>query len=420
MQDHSIWSSSGEEMYNSYDERYRSRKEYRHHYKVPGVSKTLHLALTIYGTIVFFVFFFVILVSVTGPDGGHRSRSSINEQRVFSKVSVRKLIKVGNKEDTSWKKELIYHWNESDEKTHQSIIQHHTREMVKEFVGLRVNQIPRFRRMVIKNGRKQIAPLLSDGVQEDFKQHYNTCALVSNSGQLLNSKASQEINEAECIIRMNHAPTFNYTEDVGNRTTIRVCSFQAIGNIKKDLYFGKEKSDYVFMWGMDNPKRRSWARLRLRKVANMFPNQRFFTLRNRGEHLAEAIYESETQIDRDKTNSWLSTGWFTMLLALEICDDLKVYGLVSEDYCRTHNKTKVPYHYYEEQKYDECQMYDQHESQFVQGHRYLTEKSVFHRFAVLFNVSFRHPEWNIQDYNYTKLYSPFLKKWNNKTEEKGR
>lgn len=82
-------------------------------------------------------------------------------------------------------------------------------------------------------------------LQEDFKLHYNTCALVSNSGQLLNSRASDEINQAECIIRMNNAPTMNYTKDVGNRTTIRVCSFQAIANVNKELYAGKEKSDYV-------------------------------------------------------------------------------------------------------------------------------------------------------------------------------
>lgn len=381
-------------MYSGYHQ-FESRKNFRQPYRVPGISKqkSLHLALTIYGTIVFFVFFFVVLVSLSGPNGGHRSHSPINEQRVFSRVSVRKLIKVGGRqEDTSWKKDLLYGWNNSDEVGHQEIIRHHVKEMVKEFVGLRFNQ-------------------------EDFKLHYNTCALVSNSGQLLNSKASKEINQAECIIRMNNAPTFNFTKDVGNRTTIRVCSFQAIGNIKKDIYVGKEKSEYVFMWGMDNPRRRSWSRLRLRKIANMFPNQKFYTLRNRGEHLAEAIYESETEIDRDKTNSWLSTGWFTMLLALEICDDLTVYGLVGEDYCRTHNNSKVPYHYYEEQKYDECEMYNQHESQFVQGHRYLTEKSVFHRFAVLFNISFRYPEWDTKSYNYTKLYSPFMKKWNNKTKE---
>lgn len=373
-----------------------SRKAYKHHYRVSGVSKekTLHIALTIYGTIVFFIFFFVILVSFSGPNGSRRLPNSVNEQKVFSKITMRKLIKVGGNEDEEWKKELLYKLNQTEISRHQQIVKHHAKEMVKEFVGLRINQ-------------------------EDFKLHYNTCALVSNSGQLLNSRASDEINQAECIIRMNNAPTVNYTQDVGNRTTIRVCSFQAIANVNKDLYAGKEKSDFVFLWGMDNPKRRAWSRLRLRKISNMFPDQKFYTLRNRGEQLAEAVYQSETGIDRDKTNSWLSTGWFTMLLGLHICDELTIYGLVSEDYCRTHNNTKVPYHYYEEQKYDECEMYNQHESQFVQGHRYLTEKSVFHRFAVLFNITFRHPEWDIKNYDYSQLYSPFLKKWKNETK-KGR
>lgn len=36
---------------------------------------------------------------------------------------------------------------------------------------------------------------------------------------------------------------------------------------------------------------------------------------------------------RYNTNTWLSTGWFTMLAALDMCEELHVYGMVHENYC---------------------------------------------------------------------------------------
>lgn len=36
---------------------------------------------------------------------------------------------------------------------------------------------------------------------------------------------------------------------------------------------------------------------------------------------------------RQKSQSWLSTGWFTMVLAIEICDNIQVYGMVPPSHC---------------------------------------------------------------------------------------
>lgn len=37
---------------------------------------------------------------------------------------------------------------------------------------------------------------------------------------------------------------------------------------------------------------------------------------------------------RKISNTWLSTGWFTMTIALELCDRINVYGMVPPDFCR--------------------------------------------------------------------------------------
>lgn len=38
---------------------------------------------------------------------------------------------------------------------------------------------------------------------------------------------------------------------------------------------------------------------------------------------------------RRQSGSFLSTGWFTMIVALELCEEIVVYGMVSDSYCRS-------------------------------------------------------------------------------------
>lgn len=40
---------------------------------------------------------------------------------------------------------------------------------------------------------------------------------------------------------------------------------------------------------------------------------------------------------RRSSNSWLSTGWFTMAIALELCDRTDVFGMVPPEFCRYHH-----------------------------------------------------------------------------------
>lgn len=140
---------------------------------------------------------------------------------------------------------------------------------------------------------------------------------------------------------------------------------------------------------------------------------------------------------RKRSNSWLSTGWFTMAIAMEVCDRIDVYGMIPPEFCKYdflfdihHNavgsllhlpwfhsnliafwwfmtdsikhvivllrspKPSVPYHYYEPAGPDECTMYLSHE-QGRQGshHRFITEKHVFASWARMFNIHFYQPDW---------------------------
>jgi hypothetical protein len=57
---------------------------------------------------------------------------------------------------------------------------------------------------------------------EDVKQRYATCAIVSNSGELLNSRLGREIDANDAVFRINYAPIETFADHVGTKTTFDV------------------------------------------------------------------------------------------------------------------------------------------------------------------------------------------------------
>lgn len=35
-----------------------------------------------------------------------------------------------------------------------------------------------------------------------------------------------------------------------------------------------------------------------------------------------------------KTGAFLSTGFFTIILALDVCDSIQIYGMINDNHCR--------------------------------------------------------------------------------------
>ncbi|XP_031678306.1 alpha-N-acetylgalactosaminide alpha-2,6-sialyltransferase 5-like isoform X1 [Oncorhynchus kisutch] len=98
---------------------------------------------------------------------------------------------------------------------------------------------------------------------------------------------------------------------------------------------------------------------------------------------------------RKTSKSWLTTGWFTMAIALELCDRVNVYGMVAPDFCSTPSHLSVPYHYYEPSGPDECSLYLSHEHNQSGGHHsFITEKTVFANWAQKYDIHFYQPDWS--------------------------
>lgn len=59
------------------------------------------------------------------------------------------------------------------------------------------------------------------------------------------------------------------------------------------------------------------------------------TVRDRKQKVECLMHGSLSfQFQRPKKHLWMSTGWTTMMFALEVCDDIHVYGMTYEEYCR--------------------------------------------------------------------------------------
>ncbi|XP_037260357.1 alpha-N-acetylgalactosaminide alpha-2,6-sialyltransferase 5 isoform X1 [Falco biarmicus] len=232
-----------------------------------------------------------------------------------------------------------------------------------------------------------------------LKMHCKSCALVTSSGHLLGSKQGDRIDETECVIRMNDAPTRGYGKDVGNKTSLRVIAHSSIQRIlrnRNELLNMSHGAVFIF-WGPSSYMRRDGKGLvynNLQLMNQILPQLKAYMISRHKMLQFDDLFKRETGKDRKISNTWLSTGWFTMTIALELCDRINVYGMVPPDFCRDPNHLSVPYHYYEPLGPDECTMYISHErGRKGSHHRFITEKRVFENWARTFNIHFFQPDW---------------------------
>lgn len=252
----------------------------------------------------------------------------------------------------------------------------------------------------------QTAPVALQGYNsitdhKPLKMHCHSCSLVTSSGHLTGGGRGEEIDRADCVIRMNDAPAGRrFGHDVGWRTSLRVVAHSSMQRVlrgRHELLNASQDTVFIF-WGPSNYMRRDGKGLvynNLRLMSQVLPKLKVYIISWQKMLQFDDIFKKETGKDRRISNSWLSTGWFTMTIALELCDRINVYGMVPPDFCRGAEHPSVPYHYYEPLGPDECAMYISHErGRRGSHHRFITEKRVFARWARTFNIHFYQPDWS--------------------------
>lgn len=148
-----------------------------------------------------------------------------------------------------------------------------------------------------------------------------TCAVVGNSGNLKGSNYGKQIDQQDVVIRMNSARTFGYEKDVGTKTTHHVMYPESAVNLDDNTHlvlFPFKLLDFEWLMRASTTGfyGRSYGPIRSRIKAN----KNLVMVINPG--FMKYVHESWLYM----RGRYSSTGFMTVVLALHICDEVKVFG----------------------------------------------------------------------------------------------
>ena len=147
------------------------------------------------------------------------------------------------------------------------------------------------------------------------KKRYKSCAVVGNSGSLLETQFGFDIDKNEAVIRFNAAVTQGYEQFVGQKTTVRLLN----------------AVDYKGPEGTEGELRLTTARGSDVKVWVKKLEQRPEEMRNRSFVLdPEMLCHAWAWIGNHGEKP--SSGLVGVVLALKMCEKVEMYGFQSKNY----------------------------------------------------------------------------------------
>lgn len=139
---------------------------------------------------------------------------------------------------------------------------------------------------------------------QPLKMHCGSCSLVTSSGHLTGGGRGKEIDSAECVIRMNDAPSGRgFGPDVGRRTTLRVIahsSMQRVLRSRHELLNSSHDTVFIF-WGPSNYMRRDGKGLiynNLRLMNQVLPKLKVYIISWQKMLQFDELFKKETGKDR--------------------------------------------------------------------------------------------------------------------------
>ncbi|EHH62442.1 Alpha-2,8-sialyltransferase 8B [Macaca fascicularis] len=227
-------------------------------------------------------------------------------------------------------------------------------------------------------------------------KHFGTCAIVGNSGVLLNSGCGQEIDAHSFVIRCNLAPVQEYARDVGLKTDLVTMNPSVIQRAFEDLVNatwrekllqrlhslngsilwipafmargGKERVEWVNELILKHHVnvRTAYPSLRLlhavRGVSELEPNQpkrkKFDMDKCKIPYLGSKHVYKYREMNSTNHRYWLTnkvhikrptTGLLMYTLATRFCNQIYLYGFWP--FPLDQNQNPVKYHYYDSLKY---------------------------------------------------------------------
>ncbi|XP_033108052.1 CMP-N-acetylneuraminate-poly-alpha-2,8-sialyltransferase-like [Anneissia japonica] len=194
----------------------------------------------------------------------------------------------------------------------------------------------------------------------DVLQFQHKCAIIGNSGILVNSSCGNEIdNNYDYVIRSNIAPIRNFERDVGTKTNLTVLNY----SITNTLYLvfsssGQTKEKAIFMerlrwlndsvlWYHKGARTRFWAKRKLRYLANELKISYNLPIRiaytyTPMEHLTKWFWSIDVP--------YTTTGLNMFTAAAAFCADITLYGFYP--FKIDNRGRQIRHHYFENLQFD--------------------------------------------------------------------
>ncbi|XP_019617432.1 PREDICTED: alpha-2,8-sialyltransferase 8B-like [Branchiostoma belcheri] len=185
--------------------------------------------------------------------------------------------------------------------------------------------------------------------------HYRTCAVVGNSGILLNSSCGAEIDAHQFVIRSNLPPVLKFSRDVGSKTNLNLINGIRLIQVHEQL----QSQDPAVRENMRKLLGESPGMI-FSYILYMFGSQAFDRMQFVDEIIRKFNISATVAFPHDvyfpSLFRWLnggkwwaapSTGMNTFGLASTFCDRISLYGYYP---MRTYNNRTVPYHYYDRRR----------------------------------------------------------------------
>jgi len=181
---------------------------------------------------------------------------------------------------------------------------------------------------------------------------YPKCAVIGNSGELLQGELGLEIDAHDAVIRLNAAPTKGFEKHVGNKTTygfINHAHFKKLATMdaSRAQVLAQDKGRLVLF---ESTIYQAYYRLYMSLVARFPP--RLLQMVIVSPDFTSAAYElwrrTTLLIGKEMQTTFKhkkpTSGWFAMVFASEICGMIDLYGF--EAYKRT-SSAPARYHYFD-------------------------------------------------------------------------
>lgn len=120
---------------------------------------------------------------------------------------------------------------------------------------------------------------------------------------MLGSGLGAQIDGAECVLRMNQAPTVGFEADVGQRSTLRVVSHTTVPLLLRNYshYFQQARDTLYVVWGQGRSMDRTLGGRTYRtllQLTQMYPGLQVYTFTERMMAYCDQVFQDETGKNR--------------------------------------------------------------------------------------------------------------------------